>query len=116
MSIWEPERSALTAVPSKRCSWRRDRFGQIDHAQRWEERFLADAGTNSNISGVISGAGALVRTGPGTLTLTAANTYTGSTTVNSGSLIVDGSVASAQTWSLIPVVFSADTAPSEATS
>jgi autotransporter-associated beta strand protein len=47
--------------------------------------------------GVISGTGNLVKIGAGTLTLPGANTYTGSTTVNAGSLIVDGSIASAQT-------------------
>jgi autotransporter-associated beta strand protein len=47
--------------------------------------------------GVISGTGDVVKLGIGTLTLIKANTYTGSTTVNSGSLIVDGSTRSAQT-------------------
>jgi autotransporter-associated beta strand protein len=47
--------------------------------------------------GVISGTGDVVKLSTGTLTLTNASTYTGSTTVNSGSLIVDGSTMSAQT-------------------
>jgi autotransporter-associated beta strand protein len=38
--------------------------------------------------------GSLVKTGTGTLTLSAANTYTGPTNVNSGVLEVDGSIAS----------------------
>ncbi len=59
--------------------------------------FLADAGTNSTLSGVISGTGSIVKLGGGTLTLTGIDTYTGTTTVNAGSLIVDGSIASAQT-------------------
>ena len=37
---------------------------------------------------------ALTKTGTGSLTLTGENTYTGTTTVNNGSLIVDGSIAS----------------------
>ncbi|MEK7781778.1 MAG: autotransporter-associated beta strand repeat-containing protein, partial [Verrucomicrobiota bacterium] len=45
------------------------------------------------ISGVISGTGALVKSSTGTLTLTAANTYTGNTTVSAGSLIVSGATA-----------------------
>ena len=47
--------------------------------------------------GIISGMGDVVKLGTGTLTLPSINTYTGSTTVNTGSLIVDGSIASAQT-------------------
>jgi autotransporter-associated beta strand protein len=59
--------------------------------------FLADAGTASTLSGVITGTGSWTKSGLGTLTLTGANTYTGTTTVNAGSLIVDGSIVSAQT-------------------
>jgi outer membrane autotransporter protein len=47
-------------------------------------------------SGVISGTGGLEQIGTGTTVLTAANTYTGQTTVDSGSLIVNGSIASTQ--------------------
>jgi outer membrane autotransporter protein len=47
--------------------------------------------------GVISGTGSLVKQGAGTVTLPGANAYTGTTTVNAGSLIVDGSIASAET-------------------
>ena len=46
-----------------------------------------------NVSGVLSGPGALTKNGPGTLTLTATNTYAGATTVNAGELVV----SSAQT-------------------
>ena len=37
-------------------------------------------------TGIVSGTGSLVKSGPGTLTLTAAQTYTGSTTVSGGTL------------------------------
>ncbi len=49
---------------------------------------------NQTLSGVISGAGALVKSGAGTLTLSGANTYAGATTVQAGSLVVTGSLAS----------------------
>lgn len=39
-------------------------------------------------SGVISGGGALVKTGSGTLTLTGANTYAGGTTIRDGTLLI----------------------------
>ena len=44
-----------------------------------------------NYGGVISGAGNLVQSGPGTLLLSAANTYTGGTTVSGGALEVGDS-------------------------
>lgn len=54
-----------------------------------------DVGTNtaSSIDGVISGNGALVKNGTGTVTLTAANTYTGASNISAGTLAVDGSIA-----------------------
>jgi uncharacterized protein with beta-barrel porin domain len=45
-------------------------------------------------SGVISGSGSLTKSGSGTIDLTAINSYTGTTTVNGGTLQVDGSIAS----------------------
>ena len=45
--------------------------------------FTYNSSASQTLSGVISGAGALVQ-GGGTLTLTANNTYSGSTTINSG--------------------------------
>ncbi|MFZ5781135.1 MAG: autotransporter-associated beta strand repeat-containing protein [Pseudomonadota bacterium] len=56
-------------------------------------------GTNSTIntnglgatwSGVLSGAGGLIKDGGGTLTLTGANSYTGGTRVDAGTLLVSG--------------------------
>jgi YVTN family beta-propeller protein/autotransporter-associated beta strand protein len=51
-------------------------------------------GNSATLSGVISGPGALTKIGVGILTLSGANAYTGSTTVNAGALIVNGSIAS----------------------
>ena len=51
----------------------------------------------ATISGVISGAGSLDKIGSGTLILTAANTYTGPTDVQEGTLGLRGSLASTVT-------------------
>jgi autotransporter-associated beta strand protein len=51
---------------------------------------------STEVSGVISGTGggSLVKTGIGILALSGTNTYTGTTTVNAGALVVNGSIAS----------------------
>ena len=49
---------------------------------------------STTVSGVIDGVGSLIKTGTGVVTLCGTNTYTGSTTVNAGALIVNGSIAS----------------------
>jgi autotransporter-associated beta strand protein len=46
-------------------------------------------------SGQITGSGSLVKAGSGKLTLTAANNYTGPTTIGIGSLVINGSLAPA---------------------
>jgi len=51
--------------------------------------------TSTTYNGQISGTGGLVKTGTGTQTLTASNTYTGATTVQAGSLIINGNQSSA---------------------
>ncbi|MFN3536594.1 MAG: beta strand repeat-containing protein, partial [Brevundimonas sp.] len=53
---------------------------------------VGSAGMNDSFSGVISGGGALIKTGAGSLTLTGANTYSGATTVSGGVLDVAGSL------------------------
>lgn len=46
-----------------------------------------NVGSDSTLSGAISGSGGLTKTGSGSLTLSGANTYTGATTVLSGDII-----------------------------
>ncbi|MCX6895816.1 MAG: glycosyl hydrolase family 28-related protein, partial [Verrucomicrobia bacterium] len=50
--------------------------------------------SNLKLSGVISGDGSVVKSGTNTLTLAGANTYTNTTTVTAGTLLVNGSLAS----------------------
>lgn len=49
---------------------------------------------NTAYSGLVSGSGAITKSGAGALTLTAANTYTGVTTVSAGTLIYQNTYAS----------------------
>ena len=51
-----------------------------------------DGGSSRIASGVIAGVGGINKTGLGTLTLSAANTYTGLTTVSAGELLITGSI------------------------
>ncbi|WP_052659165.1 DUF4347 domain-containing protein [Pseudomonas sp. LFM046] len=53
------------------------------------------SGLAVSLSGAIGGAGALTKTGSGTLTLSGGNNYSGTTTVSAGTLAVNGSTASA---------------------
>ena len=55
--------------------------------------FIYSGTNNQTLSGVISGTGALTQNASSTLTLSNANTYTGATTINTGTLTVSGGSA-----------------------
>ncbi len=71
--------------------------GAMNYAGRIENRIgrtsIVQRGGNGKISGTISGGGEVSIDGDGTLILSGTNTYTGQTTVNAGTLQVDGSTA-----------------------
>ena len=55
------------------------------------QTLTAGDGNDKTLSGVISGAGNYIKAGSGTQTLSASNTYTGTTQVSAGTLTVSGS-------------------------
>jgi autotransporter-associated beta strand protein len=65
--------------------------GAMDHGTLNATAFNVQAGT---IDSILAGPGALTKTGAGTVTLNAVNTYAAPTTVNGGLLSVNGSIAS----------------------
>ena len=70
------------------------------NAAKLNDRDVANGGTvefdqtgaDGEYSGVISGGGSLLKNGTRTLTLSGLNTYTGSTTVSAGRLVVNGQI------------------------
>jgi autotransporter-associated beta strand protein len=56
-----------------------------------------DQSGNGTYSNAISGTGSMIKSGAGTVTLTASNTYTGTTTVAGGGIVLNGSIADSTT-------------------
>ena len=54
---------------------------------------LSALGATLEVTGTVTGSGALIKQGAGTLTMSGANTYTGTTTISAGTLSVTGSLA-----------------------
>src|SRR5262249_18318094 len=58
-----------------------------------DSRVQTESGTILGLAGAITGAGALEKTGPGTLGLTGNNSYGGATTVSGGTLVAGAATA-----------------------
>jgi autotransporter-associated beta strand protein len=67
--------------------------GVVDNLSSTPHTLTVSESSSTNFSGVIGGVLSLTKTGAGTLTLSGANTYTGLTTVDAGTLLVSGSLA-----------------------
>lgn len=63
------------------------------HGAGTNVNFAPAAGTNIAVNDAIAGTAGLNKSGDGTLTLAGSNTYIGQTTVQSGRLVVNGSIA-----------------------
>ncbi|WP_440675956.1 autotransporter-associated beta strand repeat-containing protein [Candidatus Pelagibacter sp. HIMB1593] len=65
--------------------------GNYDGAIANSGTLTVDSSSNQTLAGVISGTGALNKSGSGTLTLSGTNTYSGSTTITNGTISVSSS-------------------------
>lgn len=61
---------------------------------------IANQGTTLTFSGDLTGTGTFVKSGPGALILSGANTYTASTVVSNGLLLINGSLSSSSAASI----------------
>jgi len=69
------------------------------------QTFDVGSGSILNISGLMhnrfgDAAGAITKSGPGTLVLSAANSYTGSTSINAGTLLIHGSTSTSSAFTV----------------
>jgi autotransporter-associated beta strand protein len=72
-----------------------------DNASNAVTLSVGNNGSTQSYSGILSGAGGLTKVGSGTQTLIGANTYTGNTSVNGGTLITDFSISGAPASNII---------------
>jgi autotransporter-associated beta strand protein len=74
----------------------RNLIGTLSSASSPISRYVevrdGSAAVDARLVGVVSAQGGFVKTGPGTLEMSAVNTFTGNTEVNGGSLLVTGSL------------------------
>ena len=64
---------------------------------------LVNSANNYDFTGVLSGGGSLTKDGTGILTLSSQNTYSGGTTVNNGTLNLDGGAKTLQQFGTLTV-------------
>jgi autotransporter-associated beta strand protein len=88
---------ALTADDDMNASGTIRLLGSVDHGSAGSTWSLADL---DGVAAPISGGGGLTKAGLGLLTLPAANTYMGATTINAGGLHVTGSTAAASAFAV----------------
>ena len=88
----------ITTVLGSSQTWSNNGAGVLSvlgNVNNGANLLTVDGTGNTSISGVIGGgAGGLTKNGSGKLTLSAANTYTGATSVSAGTLFVTGSLTS----------------------
>ena len=64
-------------------------------------KVLSNSTGTQTLSGAISGPGTLVKDGSGTLILAAVNTYTGTTTINSGTVATNQNLGAANSNAVV---------------
>lgn len=100
--------SILTAVSAQAAelTWETDQTDPVELTE--DTTITVPAGKTVTCSGVISGAGKLIKAGEGWLILSAANTYTGGTQIDGGKLQADNAQAFGPVNAELPIQVNAD--------